>query len=101
MAFPTFFLHSSSLAAVFQFRIQINLAASLYMTSFHLFRGLPTALPPPKQLPSTLPGIRRCSILTTWPAHISLFKRVYVDRGTSFYIYTGGHNFNSQFLRYF
>jgi hypothetical protein len=100
MASPTFFLHSSSLAATFQFRIQSRLAASLYIPSFHLFRGLPTDLPPPKQLPSTLPGIRRCSILTTWPAHINLFKRVYVDRVTSLYIYTG-HNFNSRFLRYF
>jgi hypothetical protein len=45
---PTFFLQSFvSLAAAFQFRIRSRLAASLCMTSCHLFRGLPTGLPPP------------------------------------------------------
>jgi hypothetical protein len=40
------------------------LAASLCMTSSHLFHGLATGLPPPKQLPSTFFGILCCSVLT-------------------------------------
>jgi hypothetical protein len=47
------------------------LAASLCMTSSHLFHGLPTGLPPPKLLLSTFFGIQCCSILTTCPAHIN------------------------------
>jgi hypothetical protein len=62
------------------------LAASLCMTSSHPFHGLATGLPSPKPLPSTFFGIRCCSILTTCPAHISLFKRMYVERATSLYI---------------
>jgi hypothetical protein len=56
------------------------------MTSSHLFRGLPTGLPPPKQLPNTFYAIRCCSILTTWPTHINLFKRMHADRAISLYI---------------
>jgi hypothetical protein len=87
MASPTFFLHSSlSLLAAFQFRIPTTLAASLCVTSSRLFHGLPTGLPPPKQLPSTLFGIRCSSILTECPAHISHFKRMHVERDTSLYV---------------
>jgi hypothetical protein len=60
-------------------------AASLCMISSHLFRGHSTGLPPPKQLPSTFFGIRCCSMLTTWPAHINLFKSTRVERATSLY----------------
>jgi hypothetical protein len=87
MASPTFFLHSYlSLAADFQFRIRSSLAASFCIIPSHLFRGLPTGLPPPKQLSRTLFGRRYCSILTPRPAHINLFKRMYVERGTCLYI---------------
>jgi hypothetical protein len=58
MASPTFFLHYSiPLAAAFQFQIQSRLTASLCMAYSYLFHGLPTSLPPPKQLPSTFFGI--------------------------------------------
>jgi hypothetical protein len=52
------------------------------MISSHLFRGLPTGLPPPKRLPNTIFGIRCCYILTTWPAHINIFTRMNVEKAT-------------------
>jgi hypothetical protein len=74
-------------AADFQFRTWSTAIASFCTLFSHLLRDLPTSLLPPKLPPKIQFGMRWSYKFITWPAHLSLFNRIYFERGIYLYIF--------------
>jgi len=86
---PQFSSSISIYCCLLQFRTWSRASESFCTLLSHLLRDLPTSLLPPKLPPKTHFGMWWSSKFIMWPAHLSIFTRMYVERRIYLYILYG------------